>query len=70
VSGYNRLNDFEAPVKHPEPDCEAEERNRQAIYQMELDWGAGTFNYAKIKNILTGHDTTACAGHQEARNAA
>jgi hypothetical protein len=43
------------------PECEAEERNRQAIYQLELDWGAGTFNYAKIKNILTGHDTINCA---------
>jgi hypothetical protein len=45
-------------------DCEADQRNLQALHQLELDWGSGTFNYTNIRRILTGtekctnHDTT------------
>ena len=39
------------------PECEADRRNRQALYVMELDWGSGRFDYGKIRGILTGHDT-------------
>lgn len=43
----------------PSP-CEAERRNLQALHAMEVDWGAGVFNYAKIRGILTGRDKDEC----------
>lgn len=36
------------------PDCEAETRITQALFEMEIGWGAGVFDYGKIKRILTG----------------
>jgi hypothetical protein len=36
--------------------CEAADRNKQALHVMELDWGSGKFDYAKIRGILTGED--------------
>lgn len=47
------------------PECEAERRNRQALYEMENAWGAGTFDYGKIRRILTGRDQEPCE-HQTA----
>jgi hypothetical protein len=44
------------------PECEAEERILQALYEMENSWGAGVFDYAKIRRILTGD---ACSKHLE-----
>lgn len=41
-------------------ECEAGRRNRQALHTLELDWGAGKFDYTKIREILTGRDTTPC----------
>ena len=41
-------------------DCDADRRNRQALYELELDWGAGKFDYAKIRGILTGKESEAC----------
>jgi hypothetical protein len=37
--------------------CDAADRNKQALYAMELDWGSGKFDYAKIRGILTGEDS-------------
>lgn len=42
------------------PDCEAETRITQALYELELGWGAGVFDYAKIRRILTGQATEHC----------
>jgi len=42
------------------PECEAERRNLQALFEMELDWGSGKFDYAKIRGILTGKATETC----------
>ncbi|MDQ0854797.1 hypothetical protein QFZ79_002908 [Arthrobacter sp. V4I6] len=42
------------------PECEAERRNLQALYELELDWGSGKFDYGKIRGILTGRDTVKC----------
>ncbi|MDQ0756094.1 hypothetical protein QFZ61_002081 [Arthrobacter sp. B3I4] len=44
------------------PECEAERRNVQALHAMEVDWGAGIFDYGKIKGILTGRDNGDCDG--------
>jgi hypothetical protein len=37
--------------------CDAADRNKQALYAMELDWGSGKFDYAKIRGILTAEDS-------------
>jgi hypothetical protein len=34
----------------------AEERIKKALFQMDVDWGNGTFNYGMLKAILTGKD--------------
>lgn len=39
------------------PDCEAEERNKRAAYELELQWGSGRIDLGRIKNILTGTET-------------
>jgi hypothetical protein len=43
------------------PECEAERRIKQALYVMENDWAAGTFDYGKIKDLLTGKPSEQCA---------
>lgn len=30
------------------------ERVQRALYQLDVDWGNGTFNYAKLRAILAG----------------
>lgn len=42
------------------PECEAERRNKQALHAMELDWGAGAFDYAKTRVILTCRNLDQC----------
>jgi len=44
------------------PDCEAEERNMRALYEIELMWGSGLMDLGKLKRILTGRSGK-CAGH-------
>ncbi|MDQ0241204.1 hypothetical protein J2S94_003297 [Arthrobacter bambusae] len=36
------------------PEESAESRNRQALHQLDVDWGNGQFNYAKVRAILAG----------------
>lgn len=43
-------------------DCEAAERNKQALHELELQWGAGRLDYGRIRAILTGRDVDECAG--------
>jgi len=31
-----------------------EERLKKALHQLDVDWGNGTFNYAKVRAILAG----------------
>lgn len=50
----------DAPETHAPAPCEAERRIMRTLYEMEIDWGAGTFDYAKIRGILTGRDTERC----------
>ena len=38
-------------------ECEAEQRNLKTLHQLELDWGAGVFNYTTTKRNLTGRET-------------
>ncbi|MDQ5860692.1 MAG: hypothetical protein M3536_00315 [Actinomycetota bacterium] len=42
------------------PDCEAEERNLRAVYEIEQMTGSWIVDLAKLKNILTGRDTEPC----------
>jgi hypothetical protein len=48
------------------PECEAERRNRQALHAMEVDWGRGVFDYAKIRALLTGPIIETCQGGHRA----
>jgi len=48
--------------QHMTAECEAERRITQTLYVMENDWAAGTFDYAKIKQLLTGRNTVPCEG--------
>ena len=34
--------------------CEAADRNKQAIQELDVQWGARTLDYAKLRRILTG----------------
>lgn len=43
------------------PQCEAEGRIKRTLYVMENDWAAGSFDYGKIRGILSGRDTAECA---------
>ena len=47
------------------PECEADRRNKQALYVLENEWGQGRFDYAKIKGILAARDTEACTCEPE-----
>lgn len=49
-------------------DCEAEERNLRAAFEIELQWGAGRIDLGRIKNILTG--TEPCTHQHEQDQAA
>lgn len=51
------------------PECEAERRNRQALHTMEVDWGRGVFDYAKIRALLTGRIIETCQGGHRAAEA-
>jgi hypothetical protein len=42
--------------------CEAEDRNRQALFVLENEWGCGRVDIGKIKRILRGDD---CIDHIE-----
>lgn len=35
-------------------ECDAERRNKQALFELELQWGAGRIDYGVIRKILTG----------------
>lgn len=43
------------------PECEAERRIKQALYELELQWGAGHFDVGKIRGLLTGKPSEQCA---------
>lgn len=45
------------------PECEAEERITRALFEMELAWGAGQFDYGKLKRILTAKTGEECTNH-------
>lgn len=46
--------------------CEAEERNTRAVFELEMMTGSWVFDLARLKDILTGRNTTACTQqHQE-----
>jgi hypothetical protein len=36
--------------------CEAADRNKQALHELELQWGSRQLDYGKLRNILTGED--------------
>jgi hypothetical protein len=37
--------------------CEAADRNRQALHELDLQWGSRTLDYGKLRDILTGEDS-------------
>ena len=36
------------------PDCEAERRNKQALYVLENEWGCGRIDLGQLRRILRG----------------
>lgn len=38
----------------PPPTCEAERRNKQALYILENEWGCGRINVSQLQRILRG----------------
>jgi hypothetical protein len=36
--------------------CEADDRNKRAIQELDCQWGSRQLDYGKLKNILTGED--------------
>lgn len=59
---YNRLNDFEPrPTPAQATRCEAETRNKQALYVLENEWGSGRIDVSALKRILLGGEPDNCA---------
>lgn len=48
------------------PECEAERRNKQALYELELQWGPGHFDVGKLRGILEGKPSDCCAHNEPA----
>ena len=44
-------------------ECEAERRNLQAVFAIEIAFGSGRIDLGEIKGILTGRDTPDCREH-------
>ena len=42
------------PKGPPMPDCEAEERNKRALYILENEWGCGRIDVGQLQRILRG----------------
>ena len=38
------------------PSCEAADRNKQALHELDLQWGSRQLDYGKLRNILAGED--------------
>jgi hypothetical protein len=36
--------------------CEAADRNRQALQELDCQWGSRQLDYAKLRRILSGED--------------
>jgi hypothetical protein len=36
--------------------CEAAERNKRALYELELQWGSGKLDFGLLRRILSGED--------------
>jgi hypothetical protein len=44
----------------PVPVCEAERRNRQALYLLENEWGCGRINVGELQRVLRGDEPDTC----------
>lgn len=42
------------------PECEADRRNRMALYLLENEWGAGRIDVGQLKRILRGGEPDIC----------
>jgi len=51
---YDKLNDFEVRPKSDAAPCEAEERNKQALYLLENEWGCGRIDIGAMQRLLRG----------------
>ena len=40
--------------------CEAELRNKRALYELENEWGCGRIDVGKLQRILRGDETDTC----------
>jgi hypothetical protein len=36
--------------------CEAQDRIKQALHEMDMQWGSRKLDYGKVRSILTGED--------------
>ena len=40
--------------------CEAEDRNKRALYLLENEWGCGRINLGDMRRILRGDEPDTC----------
>jgi hypothetical protein len=53
--GFARLD--EVPTVETAVSCEAADRIKQALQEMDLQWGSRQLDYRKVRSILTGEDS-------------
>jgi hypothetical protein len=49
--------------------CEAERRNRQALYVLENEWGCGRIDVGALRRILRGDEPDTCECEPERMSA-
>ena len=37
--------------------CEAADRNKRALHELDCQWGSRQLDYGKLRSILSGEDT-------------
>lgn len=47
-------------AREPVPVCEAERRNRQALYLLENEWGCGRIDVGQLQRVLRGTEQDTC----------
>ena len=53
--------DYNRPMTKESPKmCEAEDRNKRALYLLENEWGCGRINLGDMRRILRGDEPDTC----------
>lgn len=59
---YEELRERQARAQEPSTptQCEAERRNRKALFLLENEWGCGRINVAELQRLLRGDEPDTC----------